>query len=339
MKNQGINGGKPMNTAKKKLMFFAPITIILFAVCGYFLFNKSETNTASKKIENQWELPNDAQKELPGSTLEINDELAKHNNRLNSDSNRDFFSGLNNLNTRGKNSDNKTVSEKDSMYLKIQKQLEDLDKKNKKRESSLIVSQSSQTKPSRTKHNIASGLDKDGVKGRVGDSPTNDIDINDFFTKKAQRKEPVLNPNESTKSDVVIYAVIHNDQKIKDTERVTLRLAKPAVINNTMYKANTLIYGFTKFSKNRVNIHVNTINHLPVNLQGYDSQDGNIGIYVEGANVAGEASKEGLNDAIDDTDVSGVPLGNTVKNLFKKKNKETPVFLLNDYVILLKPTS
>lgn len=48
--------------------------------------------------------------------------------------------------------------------------------------------------------------------------------------------------------------------------------------------------------------------------------------------------KHATEDMVRDVDVSGIPLGNTVKSLFRKKNKEVSVFLLNNYEVILKTT-
>lgn len=85
-------------------------------------------------------------------------------------------------------------------------------------------------------------------------------------------------------------------------------------------------------------MEITNIDNEPLNLYAYDKQDGNIGLYVEGANALGELGQESRDDMAQDINVSGIPLGNTVKSLFRKKNKEISVFLLNNYEVILKTT-
>lgn len=165
----------------------------------------------------------------------------------------------------------------------------------------------------------------------------NNVNINDFFTKKP-KTETNSNNSKSINTDTFIHAVIHKDQKIKDNGRITFRLTKPAIINGNIYKANTYVFGFAQFGTNRINVEITNIDNTPVNLYAYDKQDGNIGLYVEGANAVGDLGKHATEDMVRDVDVSGIPLGNTVKSLFRKKNKEVSVFLLNNYEVILKTT-
>ncbi len=166
----------------------------------------------------------------------------------------------------------------------------------------------------------------------------NTIDINDFFLKKAKPKRSIGNVgiDSENKKKLNIMAVIHNDQEIRNGDRIKLRLLENVTINGIKYKRNTYAFGFARFQTNRVLLTINNINHNPTNLVCYDKQDGSMGIYVEGANAVGEFGREGTEDVVSDSDISNVPLGNTLKNIFRRKNREISVSLLNNYEVILK---
>jgi len=331
MKTPEINIVKKMSDEHKKILFIAPIAIIIIIVIAYILFNPSSKSKQGTTVESaKWDLPQDSKSKLPNSTIGIHNEFEKHNKKTENDANRDYFGALdNNLeDSKNTNTSPSSLSSKDSMYLEVQKQLRQLEEKKATR------SMPTNSNTSRSRNNN---------KSRTVTSPVeaeNDIDIQDFFNKKASKT--IVKENKLASTDATIYAVIHNDQNVKNNGRITLRLTKPATINNINYKPNTFVYGFARFSKNRVNVSIENINHNAVDLVAYDSQDGSPGLYIEGANSLGEISKESKDDGINEVDLNGVPLGNTVgntvKSILKKKNKEVNVFLLNDYEVLLKPS-
>lgn len=329
MKNPEINIIRKISPEQKKLLFFAPLAIVVLVICGYVLFSgdsKPESKSANNNNEKAWELPSDSKKEIPNSTIAVIDELDKHNNK--NKSNKDFFKDLENT----KSNDNseplkEELNTKDEMYKSIQKQLQDLEKQKGKKTNISRRKDRPKTSQQNTVSNQSIVIEDD-----------NNIDVNDFFNKKTKVSEKASENtiSDNLKTDKEIYAVIHNDQSIQTNERLKLRLTKEATINGIIFDKNTFIYGFTKFGKNRVNLTINNINNVPVKLTAYDKQDGNIGIYVKGANLSGDLSKESTDGSIDEIDVNGVPLGNTIKNVFKKKAKETKVHLLNNYEIVLK---
>jgi len=155
--------------------------------------------------------------------------------------------------------------------------------------------------------------------------------------------EPISsNSNNSTSnigtSDPFILATIRDNHTIINGDRITMMLSKDTKVNGRSYARNTLLYGITKFRQNRVDVQITKINHNPVNLTVYDAQDGLLGIYVEGENLLGESTREAANEAIDDIDASGIPAGNVIKQVFKKRSKKAKVNLLNDYRLIIKPT-
>ena len=69
----------------------------------------------------------------------------------------------------------------------------------------------------------------------------------------------------------------------------------------------------------------------------YDGQDGAVGLYVETPNIASAVGNGVTEDVIDETDASNIPFGNTIKNIFSKKQKEERIQLLNNTKLILMP--
>lgn len=156
--------------------------------------------------------------------------------------------------------------------------------------------------------------------------------LNDFFSQK----EKITKPTTIQQSDAFIYAVIKGDQfGLKNNDRVTLMLSKNTVINGKTYLKNTVIYAQATFQGSRVNLIVRNINQIPINLKAYDAEDGDLGLHVNQSLIA-ETSSEVVSDVTDDVDVSGVPLGGTIKKLFKKKQQIPKIDLLNNQKLILK---
>ena len=83
-------------------------------------------------------------------------------------------------------------------------------------------------------------------------------------------------------------------------------------------------------------VEINKINQVNVNLEIYDAEDSNAGIYVETPHLNALVRKEFKKDALDETDISTIPFSKTLKNLFAKKAKEESIELLNNYKIIIK---
>lgn len=341
MKNPEINIVKKMSNEQKKLLLFAPIGIIILIISIYVLFSPSDTTSkndivndntkypmaASASSNNDWDLPIDSKDELPGSTLEITDELNKANQK-NKNNNRDFFEDLENKSPRTNRRESKNTK-KDSMILQIQSQLQGLQKKKIKRN----------TVRNTRKENTNAIVPKETKKEK--ELVNNNINVNDFFSNKANsnnyNNETNSNSIKGNKPEEVLFtAVISGDQKIKNGDRIVLRTLNSVIINGRIIKKNTFIYAFAKFGKNRVQLSINRIGETQVSLKAYDVQDGEEGIYIEGANVTNEIKREVTDQTIDDVDADRIPFGNTLKNIFKKKNKEIDVYLMNNYELILK---
>lgn len=179
-------------------------------------------------------------------------------------------------------------------------------------------------RPSPSKNNVDKTQRKENINS----------EFESFFTSSPESQNPTSSA--VTKTDEFIYAVIHGDHTIKQGERVKLRLTKRAVIAGMDFSENSYIYAFPTFQNNRVLLSINSINHVPVSISAYDTEDSALGLYVKGAKMVGEMTDEGSKDAVDDVDVGGVPLGSTIKKVFQKKQQEPTVTLLNNTKLILK---
>ncbi|WP_127023494.1 conjugative transposon protein TraM [Flagellimonas beolgyonensis] len=228
---------------------------------------------------------------------------------------------------------NQDVSEEES----LEKEIDSLMNENKRQYSEPVGQTRGQTsrstassgghRPSTSKHTIDKTQRKENINS----------EFESFFTSSPESQNPTTSA--ASKTDAFIYAVIHGDHTIKQGERVKLRLTKPATIAGMDFPQNSYVYAFPTFQNNRVLLDINSINHVAVSISAYDTEDSAIGLYVKGAKMVGEITDESSKDAVDDVDVGGVPLGSTIKNVFKKKQETPTVTLLNNTKLILKPNS
>lgn len=153
-----------------------------------------------------------------------------------------------------------------------------------------------------------------------------------FFSSNGVNK---INPT-ATNTDEVLYVEVDGNQKVKANYRLRMRLTQDAMINGALIPENTPVYGFVSFQPNRVMIEIENIKHYPVELKAYDLQDGSEGIYVVNSFRA-EASRQIIDDVIQDINIPSVPQLGGLKNLFRKSNRNIRVTISNNYQLLLKP--
>jgi len=136
-------------------------------------------------------------------------------------------------------------------------------------------------------------------------------------------------------SEAEIHVEVDGNQNVKNGFRLKMRLTEPAIINNRSIAKNTPVYGFISFQTNRALIDIENINHQPVRLKAYDLQDGSEGIYVENSFRA-DASREVIDDVIQDINVAGLPQVGGIKKVFQRNNKNVTVTVTNNYKLILK---
>ena len=82
-------------------------------------------------------------------------------------------------------------------------------------------------------------------------------------------------------------------------------------------------------------IEIENIDHRPVQLKAYDLQDGSEGIYVEN-NLRADATREVIDDLVQDINIAGVPQVNGIKKVFQRDNHNIKVTVTNTYKLILK---
>ncbi|HSI68868.1 MAG TPA: conjugative transposon protein TraM, partial [Gillisia sp.] len=133
----------------------------------------------------------------------------------------------------------------------------------------------------------------------------------------------------------VFHVEVDGNQVVRAGYRLRMRLTKAAMIYNKFLPANTPVFGFISFKPNRALIEIQNIDHHPVRLKAYDLQDGSEGIYVENS-IRADASREVLEDIIQDIDIPGVPQVSGVKQVFQRNNRNVKVTVTNNYKLILK---
>ncbi len=174
-------------------------------------------------------------------------------------------------------------------------------------------------------------------------SKNNMTDIPDFptlhkaFFSAAPENKPTALDKKPIKTDAFILVEVHGEQTVKEAERLELRLAVDAQINNLLVPRNSLLYGFVSFKANRVFINITNIHNLAVDLKAFDLLDGNEGIYVRNS-IRGEVNREVIDDIVQDVNIPGVPQIGGIKQVFRRNNRNVTVTIHNQYQLILKPT-
>ena len=142
---------------------------------------------------------------------------------------------------------------------------------------------------------------------------------------------------EDLPTDKKIYACVHNDQTIKDNSRIKIRLTKKTVIDGISYPTNTIIYGLAKLQQNRMFIEITSVNQNRIsNLEVFDAEDSNKGIYVETPILNASLKKEVGNEALQEDLQQNIPFSRTLTSFLQKKLKEEKIELLNNYKLIIK---
>ncbi|WP_373056366.1 conjugative transposon protein TraM [Zunongwangia sp. H14] len=147
---------------------------------------------------------------------------------------------------------------------------------------------------------------------------------------------PSENPGQTPSNiDNMIYAEVDGTQVVKQNYRLRMRLSEDARINGILIPKNTPVFGFISFQPNRALIDIENINHKPVKLKAYDLQDGSEGIYVENS-LRADATREVLDDLVQDINITGVPQVSGIKKVFQRDNRNIKVTVTNTYKLILK---
>jgi len=149
-----------------------------------------------------------------------------------------------------------------------------------------------------------------------------------FFGSRPIQKDSVHPP-------VAIRAIVNGEQRVRAKNRLELRLNEDMDINGRYFTRNTLLYGFVSFRANRVFLSIDHIGQHPVRLKAYDTMDGGEGIYVENS-YREEATREVLDDAVQDISLPGMPQLGGIKQVFRRSNRTVRVTVHDGYQLILK---
>ena len=151
----------------------------------------------------------------------------------------------------------------------------------------------------------------------------------------AARPQLVSNPAIARE---IIRVVVDGDQVIKANSRLRLRTTEIATYQGRKIPKNTPVYGFVSFQPNRVMIRIESIDQQPVDLEAFDLEDSQEGIYVEN-NFRAEATREVLDDVLQEVNIPGVPQVGGIGQILRRGNRTVKVTVLNNYKMLLKPAN
>lgn len=313
-------------TKHKKILYALPVVLIALILGIYLTGNSSKAQETKDESNVDVTLPGAKTKELSNDKLEVMNDFSELSEEKQKQETKSDQFNIESVNTNESiPADNTYQDENDKKVVdKVNRMLKEMDGQKKRKQSSESYSSSSSSRV------VAQPKEIDYEEKNNTESS-----FNNFFNQKTSNS-PAKTGQIQQQTDQLIYASIKGDHlRLRNNSRVTLILPKETVINGKTYKKNTLIYAQATFSANRVNLSINNINQVPLNIKAYDAEDGNLGLQVERSLMA-ETGSEVVQDGADEIDVNGVPLGNTIKSLFKKKQQEPKIDLLNNQRLILK---
>ena len=148
-----------------------------------------------------------------------------------------------------------------------------------------------------------------------------------FFVSNPKSKE--IEPEK-----LVINVVVEGKHIVKANDRIELRVLNDFSIHGIFIARNTILYGIVSFKPNRVLLKIENINHHPFKLKAYDVKDGLEGIYIKNSFRA-QASREIINDAVEDITLPGVPQIKGLKKVFRRTNRNVKVTIHTNYKLIL----
>lgn len=310
---------------KNKKMFLAlPVIAVALIVTLYFTTKPSD-KADSKAVNNvDVSLPSSETKELSDSKIDVMSDFDNLSAaKIEQESKGENFTG--DLSTPNNNSQpNYQDPNDDEVVKKVNKMIGEINKEKpkstnyKNNTKSSDVSYSNRQESAYTDNNSSSTKDN----------------FDDFFASGSGRSNE--SKSNIQQSETYIYAVIKGDHLgLRNNQRVSLILPKETTINGKVFKKNTVIYAQSNFNGSRVHLNINNINQFPINLKAYDAEDGGLGLQVRESLMA-ETSNQVAADGTDELDMNGIPLGNTIKKLLKRKQQEAKIDLLNNQKLILK---
>lgn len=313
-------------TNNKKLFYALPVVLIAL-ILGLYYTSKSAEVKIQEDNNIDVSLPGSETKALPDDKLGVINDFSELSEEKESQKNKSDKINIEDVDLT--TTTDSYQNENDAQVVnKVNKML--LEMENDKKKSSSYSSKVIKSNPVIERNEV----DYD----RYEKKSNTEENFNQFFNQKSNNSVSQNSNQQYIKqaTDELIYASIKGDHlRLRNNSRVTLILAKDTEIKGKIFKKNTLIYAQASFYRNRVNLTINNINQMPLSIKAYDAEDGNLGMQVQQSLIA-ETGSEVVSDGADEVDLNGVPLGNTIKSLFKKKQQEPKIDLLNNQRLILK---
>lgn len=316
-------------TKNKKLLYALPVVVVLIIFGLYLTSGNSNPQTANEEDTVDVSLPGAQTKELSNDKLDVMSDFSELNEEKAKQQTKSEQFNVESMNTNESVPVQTYQNENDKKVVdKVNKMLVEMDREQRKQKKTSSSSYASANKNYNSYENVKPEVDYEAKN-------STETSFNNFFNSK-QNNSASNGSQAPQQSEQLIYASIKGDHlRLRNNSRVTLILPKETTINGKVFKKNTLIYAQATFNQNRVNLTINNINQVPMKIKAYDAEDGNLGLQVERSLVA-ETGAEVAQDGADEIDVNGVPLGNTIKSLFKRKQQEPKIDLLNNQRLILK---
>lgn len=154
-----------------------------------------------------------------------------------------------------------------------------------------------------------------------------------FFTAFPQPLDATIKQTQE-----ILHVRVDGTQTIKQNYRLRMRLNTPAIVNDTILPENTVLYGFVSFRPQRALLRITSIGTQNVRYAAYDLADGNEGIYIENS-ISQEVTQQVTQETMDQVNLPGLPSVRGLKQLFRRKNREVKVTIVDHYQLILKPES
>ncbi|WP_108424492.1 conjugative transposon protein TraM [Flagellimonas amoyensis] len=153
-----------------------------------------------------------------------------------------------------------------------------------------------------------------------------------FFASNPKEHDIV----EGLPNNITVKVYVDGDQTLRDGQRLDLRLSDSVYLAGNWVPKGTRLYGFVKIRPNRVMVDLPAFGENGIPWKAYDLQDDQEGIYVEN-HLKGELMEKGLDEAIGEMNVPGLPQIGGLNRIFQRHNRAIKVEVKGNYQLMLKP--
>ncbi len=133
-----------------------------------------------------------------------------------------------------------------------------------------------------------------------------------------------------------ILVEVDGKQVLRKNSRIRLRLVEPTTIKGYQFPKYTTLFGTVRFRPNRTILHITQIDHVTLQWEAFDLQDGLAGLYLENS-LREEATQEVVDDMAQDINIAGLPQVRGLKSVFQRSQRKQKVTVLDGHRLLLKP--